>query len=305
MIRRLPTAVLCTALALSSAVALAAPKAKPAADASGGGNPEKLIKEFSDAVKKAPDDSESWYNLALAYYNAKKYDDAASTVAKAAELNSGSISVMQLTGAIAAKQGKKDAAIAAYEKAREAETKDGGAASAVTVMGLGGAYYDAERWEDAVGAYKAAWKLVNAGEKGDITAINNKIGTAYLRAGNSDEALRWFEKNAEKDPDSAATAYNLGMTYRKLAIGGNASMWAAAAAKFKKAADIDSSDAFAQFFAGEALLISGSKAASIPYLDRYLAADPDGKKAVAKFGATGKSEVFDAAKEYKVEAAKP
>jgi tetratricopeptide (TPR) repeat protein len=293
MIRRLQPLRFAACTLLLCATALAAPKTKPSGE--GGGSPEKLIKEYSEAVKKAPDDAESWYNLALAYYTAKKYDDASQAITKAAELNPNGVAAMRLTGAIAAKQGKTQAAIAAYEKARDAETKDGGTATVATVSGLASAQYDAERWEDAIKSYKAAWKLVKDGEKGDAGAIANRVGSAYLKSGNAKEAGIWFERSTEGQPVTAATAYNMGMTYRTMALGGDATMWAAAADRFKTAADLDPSDVFAQYFAGEALALSGRNAEAAAYLDRYIAADPGGKKAVAKFGPDAKAGVYDEA----------
>lgn len=268
------------------------------------GNPEKAIKRFSEAVKKAPEDSESWYNLAFAYFKAGKFDDAASTISKAAELNPQSVATHQLAGAIAEKRNKPSDALAAWAKARDIETAGGAAASLRTLNGLAAAHFDLGKWDDAIDAYKQAWKVASQQKSGDLTAIHNQLGAAYLKKGDTKEAIRWFEKNVEAAPDSPATHYNLGMTYRKLAAGGQSDLWTKAADSFKRSADLSPGDAIAQFFAGEALMIAGRNAEALPYLDKYLAGDPDGKKAVAKFGATGKSEVHDAAREYKALAAK-
>lgn len=268
------------------------------------GNPEKAIKRFSEAVKKAPEDSQSWYNLGLAYLKAGKLEDAASAAAKATSLNDKSPKNLQLEGNIAMKRSKSAEAITAYAKARDLETQDGGKATLETLSGLAQAYFNREQWDDAIEAYKQAWRLVKSGEEGDLGALNNQLGAAYLKKGDTDEAVKWFEMNVTAAPDNANNHYNLGMTYRKVAAGGESAFWEKAATAFRRSADLSPGDALAQFFAGEALLIVGRKGEAVSYLDKYLKGDPDGKKAVATFGAMGKTEVFEAAKEYKAEALK-
>lgn len=302
-LRLLASAAVASLVLACASPAFAAP---PPADAAEEdlGNPEKAIKKFQQAVEKAPDDSQSWYNLALANYRAKKYDDAATACAKAAELNPASSQTQQLLGGIAAKRGKASDAIAAFTKARELETAGGATATAETLLGLGSAYNDAERWDDSIEAYKAAYKVVKDSGKGDIGAINNQLGVAYLKKGDTEQAIKWFEKNIELAPDKAVTYYNLAQMYRKLAAKGTAGMWAKSAEMFVRAADMDKADVYFQFFAGEALLFAGRKAEAVTYLDRYLAGDPAGKKAIAKFGPAGKTEMFEAASQLKAEALK-
>jgi len=243
------------------------------------GKPEKAIEKFSKAVEKAPEDSESWYNLGLAYYKAKKNEDAAKSMAKSVELNPQNanahawLGVMYIAldrGADAVKE--LEAALAIDETLSAAHGN------------LAQAYYSAGRWDDAIKEYKA---LATADPKpADIQAVYTQLGNAYLKKGEIDQAIKWFERTIEANPNDPTGAYNLAVTYRKVAMdsAGDASkgMWQRCADQFVKASGLAPTDLKLQVYTAEALTFAGRFAEAQSRIDGYLKADPDGKKAGAK-----------------------
>src|SRR5436189_4725228 len=71
---------------VACALALA-PAALAADEGDDLGNPEKAAKRFEKAVEKAPTDSESHYNLGLAYSKLERWADAEKSLRRAVELN--------------------------------------------------------------------------------------------------------------------------------------------------------------------------------------------------------------------------
>lgn len=251
-------------------------------------NPEKAAKRFEKAVEKAPNDSDNHYNLGVAYLKLERWADAEASLRRAVELDGESPRNQAAFGNALAKNSKPAEAVAAYEKAIALDS------SRLDVQAnLGQAYFDAGKYDEAIKTYKAA--LVN--KPADPSSFYNNIGYAYLKKGDMTQAIRWFEKNVEAAPDSATAYYNLGQIYRKMAVdGGDAGLWKKSAESLVKAAELNPKNALGLFLAGEALIMSDQNQQGAAYLDRYIAADPGGKK-------TSK-QVFDLAMGYKADLAK-
>ena len=277
-----PFSLVCV-LCLGLAPALRA--AEPADDS---GNPEKAAKRFEKAIEKAPTDPENHYYLGLAYLKLERWADAEAALRSAVALNGESAQFQAALGSALSKTGKAAEAVAAYEKAIVLDP------SRLDVQAnLGQAYVDAGKYDDAIKIYKAA--LLN--EPADPSSFYNNIGYAYLKKGDMTQAIRWFEKNVEAAPDSATAYYNLGQLYRKMAVdGGDAGLWKKSAEALVKAAEMNPKNVLGLYLAGEALLMSDQNQQGAAYLDRYIAADPGGKK-------TSK-QIFDMAMGYKADLAK-
>lgn len=74
---------------------------------------------------------------------------------------------------------------------------------------LGNLYFDAGRYADAVGPYRAAFS-------GDARNVNlsTDLGTALWYSGKPDEAIAQFAKSLELDPTHPQTLFNLGIVKR-------------------------------------------------------------------------------------------
>jgi tetratricopeptide (TPR) repeat protein len=250
--------------------------------------PEKAVEKFEKATKSAPDDADSWYNLGLAYSKLERWKDAAAALTKATTLNAANSRAWYFLGQARTKAGDGAGAVTAYEKAIELGVVEAQA-------DIGQAYYAAGKYDEAIEAYKAALKAEGA-KKGPIY---NQIGVAYLKKGDTANAVKWFERNVEEAPDSATTYYNLGQMYRKAAAD-DPSLWKKSADMLVKAAQMDPKNATGLFLAGEALIMAGQintdpamQKSGVVWIDKYLAADPGGKKSGAK--------VYAMAQQYKRE----
>jgi tetratricopeptide (TPR) repeat protein len=267
-IRSLVSFVICAAL-------LALPAAADEVDDLG--KPEKAIEKFSKAVEKAPEDSESWYNLGLAYYKAKKNDDAAKAMAKSVEINGKNANAHAWLGVMYLALDKGADAVKEFEAALAIDP------TLTAARGnLAQAYYTAGRWDDAIAAYKELAKA----KPENVDAVYTQLGNAYLKKGDVEQAIRWFEKTVEADPNDATGQYNLAVTYRKVAAesSGDAAkqMWERCADQFVKASALAPNDLKLLVYTGEALAFAGRKPDALSTFDRYLKADPDGKKAGLK-----------------------
>jgi tetratricopeptide (TPR) repeat protein len=245
--------------------------------------PEKAVKKFEEATTKAPNDEESWYNLGLAYSKLQRWPDAVSALTKATTLNASRSQGWYFLAKAQAKAGQGEASVKSFEKAIELGVVEAKA-------DIGQAYFAAGRYDEAIKSYKESLEA----EGVDKGATYNQIGVAYLKKGDTANAVKWFERNVEIAPNSPTTYYNLGQMYRKAANESqDMAMWKKSAEMLVKAAEMDPKNTTAMVLAGEALYISGDKTAARTWIDRYLAADPDGKKSGAK--------VFELAKGYKAE----
>lgn len=287
--RRRPASV-ASVLAASCFVLLALLGAAGASADAAGDEPnrkqlEKDLKQFQKDVVSAPEDSESWYNLGLAHARLGSWKDAAEALAKATTLNAERGAAWLWLGRAQIELGQGETALASL-----AQAKEKGVPEASSEMAR--AYMAAEKWDDAIEAYKEALK-VDGARKGPLY---NQLGIAHLRKGDTQGAIRWFERNVEAAPDSPDTYYNLGQMYRKVwqDTGMESSeLLAKASEALGRAAQMDPKNTTALFLAGEALILEGRNAEGLAMMDRYIAADPGGKRSGA--------EVFAAAQQYKRE----
>ncbi len=280
-------------LAVLAAFALAVGPPASADEMADLGKPEKAIKVFQAAVEKAPDDSESWFNLGLAHYKAKSVGEAAKAMGKALELNPSSAKTHYWMGRIQMDQKKSSQAVASFERASEIDPTLTDAFAR-----LGDAAFQAGEWDKAIATYRALLDKNPA----DVGAVYTQLGTAFLKKGDSTQAIRWFQRTTEIAPQLPETWYNLGATYRKMASGtSDVELWSKSGEMYAKYLEMRPDDAIAMFFAAEGFAFAGRNADAKAFVARYLAADPGGKKAIARFGDAGKTEIYDAAQQYQRE----
>ncbi len=101
----------------------------------------------------------------------------------------------------------------------------------------GTAYQLAERWDDAIGAYNKALSISEDAKQKSI--LNKNLSDVYLKKGDSDNAVAYFEKSIEGTDASMDNLDNLGSLYTEIAAqktqAGDA---AGATAAFKKADEV-------------------------------------------------------------------
>lgn len=102
----------------------------------------------------------------------------------------------------------------------------------------GTALQQAKRWDDAVSAYKQAIEL-NKGNEKQIALINKNLSDVYLKKGDFDNAVSYFEKSMGAGEPSMDDLDNLGTLYADIASSKlQAGDKAGAEAAFKKADEV-------------------------------------------------------------------
>lgn len=87
---------------------------------------------------------------------------------------------------------------------------------------LGNAYFDAERYTDAIAWYEAALKLNPADAN-----VSTDLGVAYYYTNQADRAVKQFEHSLAVNPKHTKTLLNLGIVkaFGKQDLGGAAQAW--------------------------------------------------------------------------------
>jgi cytochrome c-type biogenesis protein CcmH/NrfG len=87
---------------------------------------------------------------------------------------------------------------------------------------LGNAYFDAERYTDAIAWYEAALKLNPADAN-----VSTDLGVAYYYTNQADRAVKQFEHSLTVDPKHTKTLLNLGIVkaFGKQDLNGAAKAW--------------------------------------------------------------------------------
>jgi cytochrome c-type biogenesis protein CcmH/NrfG len=87
---------------------------------------------------------------------------------------------------------------------------------------LGNAYFDAERYNDAITWYEAALKLTPSDPN-----VSTDLGVAYYYTNQPDRAVRQFEHSLSVDPKHTKTLLNLGIVkaFGKQDLKGAAEAW--------------------------------------------------------------------------------
>jgi tetratricopeptide (TPR) repeat protein len=96
-----------------------------------------------------------------------------------------------------------------FDDSRAAQLKaaaDRNPSDAETRVQLGNLYFDAERYDDAIGWYQAALKI----DPKNVNASTD-LGIAYYYSNQPDRALAQFDRSLELDPRHSKTLLNVGI----------------------------------------------------------------------------------------------
>ena len=174
------------------------------------------LKEFMEAEKLTPDDPEIHYLLGVSYYHGKGLPDMAiAEFQRAIALKPDNPKVHNYLGKIYLEKGRWDDAIASCNKALANIFYD---TPSFPLYYLGRAYYEKKEYDRALMYYRDA-----AGKNPDtvlMTLIEKDIGICCFAKGDTEEALRHFQKSLTLVPlfaeSHAESHYWLGLCYQKL-----------------------------------------------------------------------------------------
>jgi tetratricopeptide (TPR) repeat protein len=87
---------------------------------------------------------------------------------------------------------------------------------------LGNAYFDAERWQDAIPFYERAFQLDSKNPN-----VSTDLGVAYYQTNRTDDALAQFDKSLAIDPTHTKTLLNKGivLAFGKEDLNGASEEW--------------------------------------------------------------------------------
>lgn len=257
---------------------------------------DKAIEEFNKAILCAPDSAVSYQNLAYAYLNQNRIEDAIVPLETLTKLGT-SAEAFAMLGQIYTETGN-------------------------TLMDK---YKEGKVASDSVKAYEWFDKAISTLEKGktkfpDDGEILLRLSNAYIAANKLDVAMAAFKEGIEKEPNNQYYHYNYGVLLL------NSDEYEKAEAEFKKAIELDPDYVNAIYNLGVVYVRQGTamreKAeaegkedlsyqekfkAAIPYMEKYLEFNP--KEAViwellgkiyANLGMADKSkEAFEKADQYR------
>lgn len=162
------------------------------------GDFEAAAAAFEEVTRLSPETAEGHTNLALAYIQLGKMDEAIQELEKAAELSADFRTWAQLAMAYV-QVDRLQAAIRSFETALEKEHDPKDPIAYECWMALGSLYFADNRVEDAVKAYEAALSIEPDSTDGFVA-----IGKCHFNLGNMDQAREYFARVVSSDGNDAA-----------------------------------------------------------------------------------------------------
>jgi len=163
----------------------------------------------------------------------------------------------------------------AEEFFRLAEKEDPGGAE--PLYGLGSVYLEQQKRKEARDCFERAVKSV-ADYPSTLPNAWNNLGILSAREGNTDEAIGFFQKALEINPDHAVALQNLGNAYRQKKD------WDAARKTLEHALALNPEDAEANYGLGMVYAQSNDTGRAYEYLQKALAARPVYPEALNNLG---------------------
>ena len=145
-----------------------------------------------------------WLRLGNIFDKQNRSEDAIKAYQKAAELDPENANVWNEIGNTHFNSGAYDQAIAAYNKAIELDPGFGKPYSNLALT-----YSNQERHDEAIPLFKKSIELLSSDEERAISW--NRLGNAYRRLGDSENAIAAYQMADQLDPDSDVFASNLGL----------------------------------------------------------------------------------------------
>ena len=253
---------------------------------------ENAIENFENSIMLEPDSSGAYQNLALAYLNSGRPDDAVEPLKTLLDIKKSENTYVML-GQIYVNQGEalnskgtaQDSALA-IEKLDEAikylqEGRKLFPENSDILLYLSNAYIKSNKLDVAMDAFESGVK-----QEPENQYYRYNYGVLLLQANEFEEAEAQFKKAIEIDPDYTNAYYNIAATYVK---------WGTTLRDQAEAEETGSTEYLKKF------------EAALPYLEKYVELNPDDAamwellgKVYANLGMTEKStEAFEKADEHR------
>jgi type IV pilus assembly protein PilF len=169
------------------------------------------LKEFLAAEKLTPDDPKVHYLLGISYYGKGLSDMAIAEFQRALTLKPDDTEAHNYLGAIYMEKGRWDDAIAAFNRSLANILSDTPSAS---LYNLGRAYYEKREYDRALKYYREAAE--KEPDNALMTWIEKNIGMCLYAKGETEEALRHFQKSLTLAPSLVESHYWIGLCYQRL-----------------------------------------------------------------------------------------
>ena len=169
------------------------------------------LKEFLEAEKLTPDDSKVHFLLGVSYHGKGLSDMAIAEFKRALDLKPDNPEVHNYLGAVYLEKGRWDDAIVSFERALANILYD---TPSIALFNLGQAYYGKRAYDRAIHYYRDAMEKDPDTEL--MTLIEKNIGICWFAKGDTEEAVRHFQKSLTLAPSFVESHYRLGLCYQKL-----------------------------------------------------------------------------------------
>ena len=169
------------------------------------------LKELLAAEKLTPDDPKIHYLLGIAYYGKGLPDMAIAEFKKALLLKPDDTEAYNYLGAVYMEKGRWDDAIAAFNQSLANIFNE---TPSTSLYNLGRAYHEKRDYDRALNYYREA--AAKDPESSLMMLIEKNIGMCLYAKGETEEALRHFQKSVTLAPSLVESHYWIGISYQKL-----------------------------------------------------------------------------------------
>ena len=168
---------------------------------------EEAAREYEQALALDPEQSELRFYLGLSLFHLGKVEKALQEYKRALKMEPDNTKILNNLGIALERLGKLDEAITCYRKAVEKDDQ-----YAKAYANLGYAHYKRGQREDRQAATECFLKAIELHP--GLSIAHFYLGMIYLRRGQYTDAIQKFEKASELDPKNAAIKTRLGAAYR-------------------------------------------------------------------------------------------
>ena len=258
------------------------------------GRYDEAVEQYLRALETDPDFALGWAGLADAHLLAGRHEEAAEAARKSLSIDSDSPNTAALhsllgrasTATIHSRaetlrgQQRHDEALALYREALELDAE-----FAPAIAGMGIAFFELERYEEAIESMQRALVLVP--ELPEASSLHRLTGRALQELGRPGEAAAQFARTLELDPRDTEALDRLGF------LRFNAGRYEEAAEYYRALLEVSPTDATAHSNLGVALLNLERYEEAARTLERSLELDPEQAIARAALTVTRRSNPDD------------
>ncbi len=179
--------------------------------------PDRAIRAYQDAIVRAPDRAEAYFELATLYVQLDRQAEAVQLLKGAVDLVTEPASLLQLLGDLYIQQADntsartegaaaRSAAIRTYERALETNPDD-----VMLLFQLGDLYVSDEQLGRAIEYFRRVETL-----EPDNLQVKKKLALSFAASGDQQAAVDMLEKIAKQQPANLKVYYYLGELYERL-----------------------------------------------------------------------------------------